>query len=152
MLPGKFFWLILGCFFLLGTLYSLKKDFRYEKIAAGYVEQWMKLDTDSLSSSVEDVLKYNDVIRRKLFFMTTNDYLKILNQSEEKDKIKMIEFSPVIDSIYHSRWEIFNLSRTFHQYGLYLKILETANDDESSQQLRHAAETAVCKMKKKHLE
>jgi len=145
---GKIFRIVLGSIFLLGISYSLIEDYRYEKIASGYAEQWLLFDADSLHHTVEDILEHNVEIRRKLFFMTTKDYLKILNRSDGDAKIKMIEFMPAIDSVYHTRWEFFNVSRKFHQYGLYLKIVEIANNNETPQRLRNAAETAICKMDK----
>ena len=144
----KFFWMILGSVFLLGTAYSLIKDSRYETIAAGYAEQWLLLETDSLNGCVDDILTYDVEIRRKLFFMTTNDYLKTVNRSDVDTKMKLIEFTPVIDSVYHARWEFFDVSRKFHPYGLYLKIVEIANNKATPQRLRNAAETAICKMEK----
>jgi hypothetical protein len=145
---GKFFWIILGSVFLLGTSHSLIADYHYGKIANGYAKQWFLLETDSLNSVADDILLYNEEIRRKLFYMTTKHYLTTLNKSNVETMIELIVFVPVIDSAYHSRWEFFNVSRKFHPYGLYLKIDEIANNIETPQRLRLAAETAICKMKK----
>jgi hypothetical protein len=150
---GNFIWIVLVVFFLLGTLYSLIKDYRYEKIAAGYTEQWMQLETDSLYRVVEDILTYNVEIRRKLFYMTTKQYLKTLNDADLETKIRLIQFTPAIDSIYHSRWPVYNLGRNIYSYGLYLKMVEISNDYKAPPELRQTAIEAVRKiseLKPKH--
>jgi len=132
----------------LGTLYSFIKDERYEKIAAGYAAQWLQLEADSLNRVADDILEYNVEIRRKLFYMTTKHYLKILNKSDVETMTELVAFAPVIDSVYHSRWVVYNLGRPVYSYGLYLKIVEMANDDNAPPELRQTAVKAAQKIGK----
>ena len=113
---GKFLGMILGSVFLLGISYSLIADYRYEKIAAGYAKQWLLLETDSLNGCVDDILTYDVEIRRKLFYMTTKHYLGRLNKSDGETMIGLIGYTTVIDSVYHSRWEVYNLGRELYRY------------------------------------
>ena len=147
-LSKYFFWIVVASFFFLGTMYSLIKDERYEKIAAGYAAQWRQLEADSLNRVADDILEYNVEIRRKLFYMTTKHYLKILNKSDVETMTGLIAFAPVIDSVYHSRWVVYNLGRPVYSYGLYLKIVEMANDDKMPPELRQTAVKAAQKIGK----
>ena len=147
-LSKYFFWIVVAVFFFLGTLYSFIKDERYEKIAAGYAAQWLQLEADSLDRVADEILEYNVEIRRKLFYMTTKHYLKILNKSDVETMTGLIAFAPVIDSVYHSRWVVYNLGRPVYSYGLYLKIVEMANDDKAPPELRQTAVKAAQKIGK----
>ena len=147
-LSKYFFWIVVTGFFFLGTLYSLIKDRRYERIAADYAAQWLQLEADSLDRVADDILKYNVEIRRKLFYMTTKHYLKTLNKSDVETMTGLIAFAPVIDSVYHSRWVVYNLGRPIYSYGLYLKIVEMANDDIATLELKQTAIKAVRKIGK----
>ena len=139
-------------FIVLGLLYitflSFIKDYRYKRIAAGYSVQWLQLETDAIGVVVEDMLNYKPNIRRKLFHMTTKHYLKALNHADTETKIQLIEFTPVIDSVYHSHWEDYNLGRTFYSYSLFKRIVNIAKNKNTPPELRQTAIEAVRKIGK----
>ena len=141
-------WIVMAVFFIAGSLYTIFKDYRYEAIAAEYAAQWMRLETESLDACADEILVYDVETRRKLFYMTTKHYLKRLNESDDEAMIGLIEFAPVIDSVYHARWEVYNLGRTLYTYSLYLKIVALANDDEAPATLRQTAMAAAQKIGK----
>jgi len=145
-LVGNYFWMFIAGIFISGTLYSLIKDYRYEKIAAEYTAQWLQLETDSLYRVADDIITYNVEIRRKLFYMTTKQYLKTMNGADPETMIQLIVFTPVIDSVYHSRWAVYNLGRSIYSYSLFLRMVEIANDSEASPELRQSATEAVRKI------
>ena len=81
----------------------------------------MRLETESLDACADEILVYGVETRRKLFYMTTKHYLKRLNESDDEAMIGLIEFAPVIDSVYHAHWEVYNLGLTTKFTKFFIK-------------------------------